>query len=42
MVDFFLVEQSSEKVVLSERCHQLRQTQEELKMEADGLSRQMS
>ncbi|GBM76011.1 hypothetical protein AVEN_139507-1 [Araneus ventricosus] len=35
-------EQSSEKVVLIERCHQLRQTQEELKMEADGLSRQMS
>ncbi|GFY67659.1 DUF3736 domain-containing protein, partial [Trichonephila inaurata madagascariensis] len=35
-------EQSSEKVVLTERCHQLRQTQEELKMEADGLSRQMS
>ncbi|GIY96639.1 DUF3736 domain-containing protein [Caerostris extrusa] len=37
-----MVQQSSEKTVIIERCHHLRQTQEELKMEADGLSRQMS
>ncbi|XP_035214990.1 genetic suppressor element 1-like isoform X2 [Stegodyphus dumicola] len=35
-------EQSSEKTILSERCHHLRHSQEELKREADSLSKQMS
>ncbi|XP_042905910.1 genetic suppressor element 1 isoform X2 [Parasteatoda tepidariorum] len=35
-------EQSSEKSILTERCKQLRLTQEELKKEADSLSRKMS
>lgn len=35
-------DQSNEKTILTERCHKLRKTQEELKKEADGLTKQMS
>ncbi|XP_054717543.1 genetic suppressor element 1-like [Uloborus diversus] len=35
-------EQSSEKIILTERCQLLRHTQEELKKEAESLSRRMS